>query len=30
VRLNDVETGKLIKEFSPVPEGATEVAAAGS
>ncbi len=30
VRLNDVETGKLIKEFSPVPEGATEVAAAGN
>ncbi len=30
VRLNDVETGKLIKEFSPVPEGAIEVAAAGS
>ncbi len=30
VRLNDVETGKLIKEFSPVPEGAIEVAAAGN
>ncbi len=26
VRLNDAETGKLIKEFSPVPVGATEVA----
>ena len=27
VRLNDAETGKLIKEFSPVPETSTEVAA---
>ncbi len=26
VRLNDAETGKLIKEFSPVPVEATEVA----
>ena len=26
VRLNDAETGKLIKEFSPVPPGATKVA----
>ncbi len=29
VRLNDAETGKLIKEFSPVPVGATKVASAG-
>ena len=29
VRLNDAETGKLIKEFSPVPVGALKVAAAG-
>ncbi len=29
VRLNDAETGKLIKEFTPVPAGATKVAAAG-
>jgi WD40 repeat protein len=28
VRLNDAETGKLIKEFSPVPLGATKVASA--
>lgn len=28
VRLNNAETGELIKEFSPVPAGATEVAAA--
>jgi mono/diheme cytochrome c family protein len=28
VRLNDAETGKLIKEFSPVPASATKVAAA--
>ncbi len=28
VRLNDAETGKLVKEFSPVPAGATKVAAA--
>ncbi len=28
VRLNDAETGKLVKEFSPVPNGATKVAAA--
>jgi len=28
VRLNDAETGQLIKEFSPVPEGATAVASA--
>lgn len=27
VRLNDAETGKLIKEFSPIPETSTEVAA---
>jgi len=26
VRLNDAETGKLIKEFSPVPAASTEVA----
>jgi WD40 repeat protein len=29
VRLNDAETGKLIKEFSPVPVGATKIASAG-
>ncbi len=29
VRLNDAQSGKLIKEFSPVPEGATVVASAG-
>jgi len=29
VRLNDADTGKLIKEFSPVPTGANKVAAAG-
>jgi len=28
VRLNDAMTGKLIKEFSPVPQGSTKVAAA--
>ncbi len=28
VRLNDVESGELMKEFSPVPVGATKVAAA--
>ncbi len=28
IRLNDAETGKLIKEFSPVPPGATKVAVA--
>jgi WD40 repeat protein len=28
IRLNDAETGKLIKEFSPVPAASTEVAAA--
>jgi WD40 repeat protein len=29
VRLNDAETGKLIKEFSPVPPAALKVANAG-
>jgi Tol biopolymer transport system component len=29
VRLNDAETGKLIKEFSPIPPGATQVAVVG-
>jgi WD40 repeat protein/mono/diheme cytochrome c family protein len=28
VRLNDADTGKLVKEFSPIPPGATQVAAA--
>ena len=27
IRLNDADTGKLIKEFSPVPAGSTKVAA---
>ena len=26
VRLNDAESGKLVKEFSPVPNGAAKVA----
>lgn len=30
VRLHDAETGQLIKEFSPVPDQATKVAAAGN
>ncbi len=29
VRLNDAETGALVKEFSPVPVGASKVAATG-
>jgi WD40 repeat protein len=29
VRLNDAASGKLVKEFSPVPDGAAKVAAAG-
>ena len=30
VRLNDAETGQLVNQFSPVPAGATKVAAAGN
>jgi WD40 repeat protein len=30
VRLNDAETGKLVKEFSPVPPGTGKVASAGN
>jgi hypothetical protein len=30
VRLNDAQTGKLIKEFSPVPPASLKVAAVGT